>query len=275
MSSYKKHVVDELIEERAKTLINRPLIWPFIKRYMYSVLQYDEAIELVEHCKNMTGVEIFDYFHQLLELRLEVSGLKHIPTEGPIIIVANHPTGIADGFAVHCAVREIRPDICFLANRDAIRLAPKMVDTLVPVEWHVDQRNTAKTKEMLRSIREVFSHNRAVMIFPSGRLARPTIRGLKERPWLGTTVNLARKYNAPIVPLYMTGRNSFLYYFFYFVNTQLKDMTIFNEMMNKRGARFDLQFGAPIDAAEDLPRNATEAAELLRVHVESRFTTAV
>ena len=54
---------------------------------------------------------------------LTVEGLEHIPATGPALIVSNHPTGIADGVAVHDAVRTRRQDAIFFANADALRVS--------------------------------------------------------------------------------------------------------------------------------------------------------
>ena len=102
-----------------------------------------------------------------------------------------------------------------------------------------------------------------MIIFPSGRLAHMTWRGLQEKPWESSAAMLARKYNAPVIPLRIEARNSWLYYFFAKVNAELRDITLFHELLNKKGRIFRLTFGKPIDP-ETLPKNADESSEIIR-----------
>lgn len=51
------------------------------------------------------------------------------------MVTPNHPAGIADGIAVYQALKRVRSDLTFLANRDAIRICPGFAELIVPVEW--------------------------------------------------------------------------------------------------------------------------------------------
>ena len=78
---------------------------------------------------------------------------------------------------------------------------------------------------------------------------------------------VARKYNAPIIPLNIKARNSWLYYLFSKISGELRDITLFQELLNKKGVVFNLTFGDPIDPAT-LPKNADEATVMIRKTVE-------
>jgi putative hemolysin len=246
------HIVDTLIEERATKLMQRPRVWRLVQRHLYPVLGYRDAVDLIDHVQDMTGHEIFDHMSERLDLEVRTTGLEHIPREGAAIVMPNHPAGIADGIAVYDAIREIRPDVCFFANRDAVRCAPSLSDLIIPVEWMTDKRTHAKSKETVRNMVRAFKDERLVVIFASGRLARPTPIGLFERPWLTSGVSLAQKYDCPIVPMHITGHNSALYYLLWFVNNELKDMTLFRELLNKAGQRYVIRAGEPVRVEHDV-----------------------
>ena len=128
-----KHIVDVLIEERAQKLMARPGMWKLVKRFFYPVLGYDQAVHTIDTVAPMSALETFDYLARRLALEISVSGLHHVPQTGCAVIAANHPAGIADGVALYAALREVRDDISFFANRDAIRAAPNLKDMLIPV----------------------------------------------------------------------------------------------------------------------------------------------
>ena len=192
-----------------------------------------------------------DYLDDTLAMQVAVAGLDNIPKQGVAVVTPNHPAGIADGIAVYQALKRVRSDLTFLANRDAIRICPGFAELIVPVEWREEERTRAKTRETLRAARAAFESERLVVIFPSGRLARPTPLGLWERPWQATAFALASKHDAPIVPMHVTGHNSLLYYFTWFLNREIKDMTLFREVINKRGGSYRLDIGEAFDPDGD------------------------
>ncbi len=252
------HIVDVLIEERATKLRRHPRLWSLVKRIMYPILGYRRTIELVDEVQAMSGFETFEHLTQLLQMNVSVAGLPHIPKTGRAVLMPNHPAGIADGIAVFDAVKDIRPDVTFFANRDAVRAHSRLSEIIIPVEWMEDKRNHSKSKEMVRNMLGAFRDERLIVIFASGRLARPTPVGLIERPWLTSGVSLAQKYDCPIVPMHIAGHNSALYYLLWFLNTELKDMTLFRELMNKTGQKYQLTIGAPVLSDAD-PNDLTPA----------------
>ena len=161
----------------------------------------------------------------------------------------------------------VRTDVMFFANADAIRVVPGFSETIIPVEWVVDKRSPAKTRETLRLAGEAFEQEKCIVIFPSGKLAKMMDGKLTEQDWFSTATALARKKRAPIVPLNVTARNSSLYYFLSRVNNELRDITLFKELVNKKGARFDMTVG-PLIRSEGLAGvDAGEVTEKLRDYV--------
>jgi putative hemolysin len=240
------HIVDMLIEERATKLRQNPRIWKMVQQYLYPVLGYQQAIALVDEVQGLSGFAVFEHLSKLLNMRVTIEGLEHLPASGRAVLMPNHPAGIADGIAVFDAIKEVRPDMTFFANRDAVRCQENLSEIIIPVEWMEEKRNHAKSKETVRNMINAFREDRLIVIFPSGRLARPTPIGLIERQWLVSGVSLAQKYDCPIVPMHIKGYNSALYYFFWFLNTEIKDMTLFRELLNKSGQRYHIQIGEPV-----------------------------
>ena len=247
-----KHIVDVLIEERAAGLIARPLLWRLLRPTILPILGYRQAIEAVDHSAQLSGLEIFHYVSDRIRMNVLTEGMENIPRKGGAIIMPNHPAGIADGIAVFDALKEIREDVIFFANRDGIRAAPGLSDIIIPVEWVDEKRTHGRRKETVKSMIRAFRDERLVIIFPSGRLAQPTLGGLKERPWQSTAMNLALKYDFPVIPMHVHGRNSWVYYLFYFLHQELRDMTLFRELFNKSGQTYRITVGESFNSRERL-----------------------
>lgn len=252
------HIVDTLIEERAAGLLRKPLLWHALRPILYPLLGYRRAIPMADALAPLSGFDGLQYLSGTLELDVRCQGLDNVPRRGPAVVVANHPSGIGDGIAVFDALKRVRADITFLANRDAIRVSPGMADVIVPVEWMTSRRTVTRQRETVRGMVKAFREQRLVVIFPSGRLARPTLQGLVEREWEPSALSLAMKYRAPVTPMHISGHNSWLYYLFYAIHHELRDMTLFRELLNKRRQVYHLRIGDPFMPGGD-PRELTRA----------------
>lgn len=235
---------------------------------LYRMLAYDAAVFLADSIKDLSGKQAFKRVADHISPRTSVRDLSNLPRKGRCVIIANHPTGLADGLAVFQAIRDRRPQHCYLANADALRVIPKGEDVIIPVEWVKDKRSHAKTRETLLKMKEALEDERCVVIFPSGRLGTLTWRGIVDKEWESSAAMVARKYKAPIIPLNIKGRNSTLYYLFARMNAELRDITLFHELLNKKGKTFRLTFGEPIDPMT-LPKNAEVTTSYIRKIVES------
>ena len=261
------HIVDVLIEERAPKLSGSPA-WPVVRPLLYALLGYGKARAMADAIAPMGGKAALDFVSDLLALDVQVSGLQHIPHEGRLIIVGNHPTGIADGVAVYDALKTVRPDIIFYANSDAHRVCAKFDETLIPVEWVAAKRTRDRTRLTLTMTKAVMEAERALMVFPAGKLARRDANGVLTDPtWMPTAISVAVKYEAPIVPLHVEGPWATLFHFFDRFSPELRDITLFHELLNKTGRRFRITVGHPI-APDTLDPDTAVASAAIKTYVE-------
>ena len=270
MSETKIHIVDQLIEERAVRLRESRTLWPWVKRVFYPLLGYDKATHIADQIAPLTGAEAMDWSEDFLSMRVQAQGLDTVPDTGPCVIVANHPGGIADGIAVWSVLKQRRPDMVFFANRDAIRVCVGLSDLVIPVEWRAGSKSRDKTRDTLRAAVEAFRAGRCVVIFPAGRMAAWDWRKFRlvEQPWAVTAVSLARKFDAPVIPLGLKQRMSLMFYGLGQVHEELKHMTVFHELLAKKGALYRMKAGAAV-TPDDLPDDEAVASEALRSMTEA------
>jgi len=259
------HIVDELIQERCPSFVGH-WTWPLSRPILYNLLGYRKARRMADHLMTRNGEQSFDYLSEQLAMDITVSHAERLPETGRCIVAANHPTGLADGIAIWDVLRKRRKDIVVFANADAVRVNPRFTDIIIPVEWLMDKRSPAKTRETLRLAAEAFAQEKCVVIFPSGKLAKLVDGTLTEQDWFTTVVGLAKKQSAPIIPVNLKALNSRLYYFFAKVNGELRDITLFHELLNKQGAPFHFTFGSMI-SPEGLAGPGADVTEALKQHV--------
>lgn len=258
-----KDRIDPLIAERAPWMYRK---WPgmrYLRGLMHLTLGYDRTLDIARNFRDAPSDEIMTTMGDLLAKDVQVSGLGRVPTHGPALIVANHPTGIADGIILHSLLKKARPDAYYMANSDILRVLPQMEDMICPVEWRVDKRSHAKTRDTMVYVRRATEEGRLGVIFPSGRLAKRRGLRLEERPWMASAAMIARKFDLPVIPVNIQARNSSLFYLFDLLHPTLRDVTLFHETLNKDRQPYRITVGEPISAAA-LPKNSDEGIEMLR-----------
>lgn len=258
------HIVDELISERGQKIVKNPL-WPVMRPFLHVLLHYRQAIDFADAIANMPGHDAMEYASQLLNLELKVHNGARIPASGGFVMVSNHPTGIADGVAVFDLLKNRRPDMMIFANRDAIRVNPRFADLIIPVEWREEYKSKLKARETLQLTTRAIREGKATVLFPSGRIAYWANGRLNERPWKVSAVGLARKYGLPVLPVHMSARNSGLFYWLSKYSTELRDMTVFHEVLNKKSNTFEFNIGTLI-APEVLEGDPVEVTKALEHH---------
>ncbi len=269
--------LDPMIAERAPWLFaETPYARP-ARAALTHLLGYERTVALARFFRDRPTAEIMGAMGTLLAQDVTATGLHNIPRNGPALVVANHPTGIADGIMLHHLIAPLRADIFFYANSDILRVLPQMDSMIAPVEWRVEKRTHAKTRETMAYTRAAMEAGRLGVIFPSGRLAKRRGLRLFERPWMPSAAMIARKFDVPVIPVNIRARNSVLFYLFDLIHPTLRDITLFHETLNKARQPYRVTVGEPI-SAKALHGSSEEGIDMLRretLRLGGRYAPAV
>ena len=261
------HPIDEIIEERCPKLMSNKFLWSVIKPTIFKIFKYQTAKNITDDISDISGFECFNYLTNLLKFNLDIRNIELVPKNGPIILAGNHPTGLTDGIVMFEVMKDRRPDYTLYANIDMIKLSKGFEDIIIPVDWNDDNKNIGKSKEILKRTKETLNEGKCLLVFPSSRLSKRKGFKLFERPWLNTVVKLSKKYNAPIVPFHMDGHNSLFYYFLDIFNEELKNISLFKELVNKEAFKYTITFGHQIDPL-DINGDINKETSRIQNHVE-------
>ena len=259
------HIVDVLIAERAPKL-STSWAWPLARPPLYALLGYRKARAMADRVALLGGPEAMDYVSDLLSLKVQVRGAERIPAKGRAVVVCNHPTGLADGVALDDVLKPVRPDRIYFANADARRVSSRLDEIFIPVEWVEAKRTLQTVRLTVRRAHEALDQERALVIFPAGRISRRRGGVLADPPWASSALSLARRHGAPVLPVHLEGPPSHLFRLFDHLSPELRDITLFHELLNKHGGRFRLTIGPPI--APESIGDPGEATERLKAYVE-------
>lgn len=254
--------IDSLIADRAGWFFRDDALTQAARGGLRRLLRYEDTLDLASRLEPLPPSDALRAVATLIARRITVTGLEHLPKSGPALVVANHPTGIADGVALYHALAERRPDLYFFANADILRVLPRLAPVIAPVEWRPGRRSHTKTRATMTFTRDAVAAGRLGVIFPSGRLAQRRGLRLHERPWLPSAASIARRYEMPVIPLHIQARNSALFYLFDVLHPTLRDITLFHETLNKASQPFRLQVGPPIPPAAQALRSEEAIQQL-------------
>ena len=198
-----------------------------------------------------------DFFAAAMELlALDVSFddacLKDIPSDGPVVFVANHPYGVIDGIALTWLARKARPDVKVMANH-VLCQAPDAAGSLLPVDFSGTKAALKTNLETRRSALEALSKNGAIGIFPAGGVAvseKPHKGPAVDSAWHPFAAKMIRKSGATVVPVYFCGQNSRLFQIASHTSYTLRLALFFFETARRIGSEFELAVGKPITPEE-------------------------
>jgi putative hemolysin len=197
--------------------------------------------------------------------------LAAIPPAGPVIVVANHPSGVVDGLALLTLMGRVRKDVRLLGNR-WLSILPELRECLVPVDVFGTAPTTVRRNgTALRSAIQWLEHGGCLGIFPAGEVAHDerVHGGVVDSPWRHTAAELAMRTGATVVPIFIAGGNSRLFRSAGRVHPWLRTALLPRELWAQRGRTVSVQVGRAI-MREELAsrRDASSRTALLRSRVD-------
>ncbi|MBI5726505.1 MAG: GNAT family N-acetyltransferase [Ignavibacteriales bacterium] len=218
-----------------------------IKEWVFALLEkflHLKAInEFIEKNQNLKGIEFIDEVFEYFDFSYIVSkkDRDRIPSEGRVIIIANHPLGGLDGLALLKLVSEVRRDVKIVVN-DLLLHINNLNDLFLPV----DILNPGMQRENYDRITAALCREEAVIFFPAGEVSRLSINGITDSAWNKGILFFSKKCNADILPVFIKAHNSFL---FYFVSAIYKKASMFllpAELFGMSHTDIAMKIGAPV-----------------------------
>lgn len=166
--------------------------------------------------------------------------LENIPAIGKVIVVANHPLGAVDAFALMQLLSQVRQNgkVRVLANSILMQV-PQLAERLIPV----DNISGTISRESVQLIEQALAAEEAVLIFPAGEVSRFRPWGIRDGKWKRGFLKLARRSGAPVLPVHIDARNSVMFYAVSAINKAFSMVLLPREVMAARGARLHMTIG--------------------------------
>jgi len=193
------------------------------------------------------------------------------PTRRPgrgLLLVANHPFGVADGVTLAWIASRIDPNFRVIAN-GVLCQEPALNANILPVEFQPSRNATKRNVETRRQAIATLRSGGVVALFPAGAVSWSPAKGVpvQEDTWKPLVGRLIKAARPDVLPIRFSGSNSAL-----FQHASRTAMTfrlgLYLYEIRKRldyPIEFTAQTPIPIEEIPDLPEQAL--ASWLQHHV--------
>lgn len=188
-----------------------------------------------------------------IELRLAGAWPPSLP-DTPLVMVANHPFGIADGIAILSLAERLGRPFRVMIHSDLLK-----VEEMRPYALPVDFSDTREAKANNLSVRHeavaLLRQGVTIVIFPAGGVSTAP-RGFgkaQDLPWKAFAARLVKDARASVIPLHFGGQNSCLFHLATRVSMTLRLSLLVPEFVRRMGKPIDVAIGSILHA-DDLAR---------------------
>lgn len=241
---------------------------PWQKKVLKHLLYEKEFQQFAACHRHLKGVDMVEQILEHLQIRCEIPEhhIENIPENGPLVIIANHPTGALDGLALIYALSRVRRDIKVVTNRLLSHLEPLRA-LFIPV----DNIQGRTPKSSLQHMDAHLQAGGALVFFPAGEVSRLTLKGIAERCWHSGFIRMAEKYRTPLLPVHIQAYNSPLFYACGLISSRATLLLLMQQMFRRRGSTLPVRIGQQIAWAQwsVSKSHVREQAEKCREHVNA------
>jgi putative hemolysin len=215
------------------------------------------------------GRSFWEVIADRYRLSLEVTGgsLSHIPANGPLVVIANHPFGILDGLMMGLLLDRVRGDFRILAH-NVFRRASELDKVILPISFDETKEAVKLNLETRSTALKYLANGGAVGVFPGGTVstaAKPFGQPM-DPGWRNFTAKMIAKSNATVVPVFFEGHNSRLFQLVSHLHPTLRVALLIKEFRRRIGGPVRVVVGEPIASAklEPLKADSKKMMEFLR-----------
>lgn len=171
--------------------------------------------------------------------------------DGPLVIIANHPFGIADGIAILSIAERIGRPYRSLLNADFMRL-PEVEALGLPIDFNETKEALATNLKTRNEARRLLKEGVTLVIFPAGGVATAEnpFGKAEELPWKLFAARLIQQSGATVLPVYFEGQNSAFFHFISRYSLSLRLSLLVLEFRHHIGGAIRARIGFPVPWSE-------------------------
>ena len=221
-----------------------------ILRFLFSFTGINKVNKVYDDSKEYTGIKFCQdlLIKQGINVQVENYEILDEFKTGSFITVSNHPYGHIDGIMAIATVGAKRKDYKMMVNWMLSQI-DTMDENFIGVNPYAKGSKMAEKKSSVGGVKQCIEHLREghpLGLFPAGGVSDPHLSGDTDREWQVPVLRLIKKIQVPVIPMYISGNNSWFYRFLGFIDWRLRTVRLLHEVTNKRGKTVFIRFGKPI-----------------------------
>lgn len=262
-----KALIKEIIGKEQRLISYASPEDPLLKRLFINSIELSTGrskLEKAYECLKALNIEnesIWNHVFPLLGITLNynLDKLKTIPSDGPLVVIANHPYGVADGMALGFLLSQIRDDFKLIVNEVLCR-EEVLGKYFLPIDFRETKESIQTNIETRKSALSLLSDEGAIAIFPSGGVSTtPKLlsRTAVDFEWKKFLNKLVLRTKAHVLPVYFHGQNSTAFQVASHIHPNIRLALLLKQLDRKRGKAIDFVIGDVIspDAMSHLSRH--------------------
>ena len=248
-------VAKSIKESNSKLLTKLPY---FVVRLISKIVKERQINELLNKYSDAVGGDFLENILKDLNITLEIKGLENLPNNEKCFFASNHPFGIVDGLILTSIVNNKYGHLKAIAN-DAFDFIPHLKPFIISVNVYGQS-----SKEHITALEKTYQSNIPITHFPAGAVSRVTGGKVQDGIWKKSFIKKAKQHKRDIVPFYIHGKNSKLFYSIYRIRTwfgisqNIELVLLPGEMFKKRNKLIKITIGKPIPHSS-LDQSATDS----------------
>ena len=149
------------------------------------------------------GEQVWQVLPDLFNIRINRIG-PPVPASGPLLVICNHPYGLADSLALCTLLAESGQPFRVVAN-DIFSKAGPIADHILPISFATGRQAARANLDTRRRARAALDRGEIVAMFPAGSTAGPPrpFAPPAEAPWSSFSARVALEADVPVLPVFM------------------------------------------------------------------------
>lgn len=225
-----------------------------IIKILFKITGINKVNAIYDASKHLTGLEFVDDMLDKLGIIRKYENYEVLDNfkEGPFITVSNHPYGHVDGIMAISAVAGKRRDYKMMVNWMLMQI-DTMEEHFIGVNPYSKDNKMSEVKSSVGGVKQCLGHlkdGHPLGLFPAGGVSSPHLDRTEDREWQEPVLKLIKKAKVPIIPMFISGNNSWFYRFLGFIDWRIRTIRLLHEVTNKKGKTVYIRFGKPITVEE-------------------------